>query len=450
MKHTKLISILAAALMLTACTDNTPPESDTESTAPIVEPVESSVPDSTTAFSDPQTNQPAETAPGGVSLGNSYNELQSICTPINENDVYAEFEGSGLEYYSCAIPDFSEYYSFPDKIPEQVLYDMEHGAYPEMTPSQYYVRTQLPTIFDNCTMYCMVRASDESYENLIYDLWEVPVATGEPSKLLRIGSFPVRFNNVDYSSDYIVSLAGLNDKYIVYGTYYKTDDEYRAYLYNRSTGETSELALPENTISTFLLNDMLFIYSNYTVTVLNSEYYLPIIYKYNIPSGSMNVYKFNADLRSSSNSSLLVFDSDGQTFVENAWFGGWGFTPEENERYYYNSGSSVGVIIPTDESEVFGYKYLLGRQLNNDERQLFVKTSYKVYACSVSFSEGHYMGFILARYNILESSHFPLLYDKRGGQLMLVDPAEGLNNVCSDGRWMYYYGYEKIVAVLCE
>ena len=33
---------------------------------------------------------------------------------------------------------------------------------------------------------------------------------------------------------------------------------------------------------------------------------------------------------------------------------------------------------------------------------------------------------------------------------MLVDPAEGLNNVCSDGKWMYYYNFDKVVAVLCE
>ena len=448
MKHINIPLILSAVLMLTACSDNTSSISS-ETTVPYVEstPVQS---ESSNTAPIEQTKPPEETGgvSGGISITNGYNELQSLCMLINENDVYAEFEDSGLEYYSCVVPDFSEYYSYPDEIPEQILFDMEHGAYPEMTPAQYYVRTQLPTLFDNCSMYCMVRVSDEACENFIYDLWEVPVTTGVPNKLLRVGSFPVRFNNGDYSSDYLVNICGLNEKYITYSIYNKNDDEYRAYLYNRITDETSELELPENTISTFLLNDMVFIYSNYTVTVLNSEYYLPIIYKYNIPSGSMNVYKFNADLRSSSSSELLVFDSAGQTFVENTWFGVLSYKPEENERYFYDSGSSVGLIISTDKNELFGNKYILGRQLNNDERQLFVKTAYRVYVKSVSFSEGHYMGFVLDSRN--DDTYYSALYDKRGGRLMLVDPAEGLNNVCSDGRWMYYYNFDKVVAVLCE
>lgn len=446
MNHTKLISILTAALMLTACTDNAPPESDTASTVSIVEPVVSSAADSTTAFSLTQTNQPAETAPGGISLENSYNELQSICTPINENDVYADFENAGLEYYSCTMPDFSEYYSFPDDIPEQVLYDMEHGAYPEMTPAQYYVRKVSPIIFNNCNVYFMVSASDETCENKIYDVWEMPVSTGEPTKLFRIGIYPLTDSDDPYYSNFTASLKGVNDKYILYSTHNSSDNDSRTYIYNRNTGEITEL--PVNSVDSFLMNDMVFVNDFYPVTVLNSNYYLPIIYKYNIPSGVMNVYKFNAALLSSSNSTLLVYNSDGQTFVENEWFGEWNYTPKENERYIYDSGSSVGLIISTDESELFGHKYVLGRQLNNNEKQLFVKTPYRVYAKSVSFSEGHYMGLVLDNWN--DDTYYSALYDKRGGRLMLVDPAEGLNNVCSDGKWMYYYDYEKIVAVLCE
>lgn len=453
MKYAKISLILAAALSLAACSDSTSSSSSetaapvTSSSAPVAqtEPVQT---ESSVSVPIEQTDIPEGSGglPGGISIENSYSELKSLCTLLEEDDVYAEFEDSGLEYYSRDMPDFSAYYSIPDELPETLQTYIASGGYPDVTPAQFYAGVE-SYIYDNCNIYCLVKASDETFENMIFDIWQVPISGGEPTKLSHIETIP-NTGDVDPFFYTYYRLIGANEKYILYDSFSNpyTDMGYHSFVYCRETDETIEL--PEECFHTFLMGSAIYYYGTYTITVLGSDYSLPIIYKYYIPTGAVSVHKFNADLLYYPNSSLLVYSGEDGIILEDSLGNEWRYTPNQEERYFI-TGSNIAIAVPTDENEVLGNKHIIGRQLN-EIRQEFVKTAYNVYPRDVSFSDGHFMGFILTRYTGDDNENYQILYDKRGNRLMQIDFAEDANSVCSDGKWMYYYGGKKVAAINCE
>lgn len=443
MKHIKPVFIIFALLTLSACTDSTSSDSTVSSVETLDAPPVTS-PETTTAA------EPSDApTPGGISIENSYNELQSVCTPMNSGDIYADFSDCGLEYFTLDRPDFSNYYNIPAELPSKVQQSIADGTAEPATPEQFYMRTVRAAYLNGC-VYFVVQSADSTAKNLIIDLWEVPYPSEEPRIIHHFDEMPVNAES-EWAFDLRVVVHGLSERYILYSAFSNSFSVSQNYVLNRSTGEVT--ALPENCSYPWLLGDDVYFYDNYPVTVLDSDYAIPVIYKYSLSTGKQSVFKFDATPLFVNSPCFAYQDTNQSNTIHllNADGVIADYTPVENEMYYLN-GCSIAVSELTATSEIFGSKIILGRRFN-DIKQDFVMVDYKYRVSDVSFSDNHFMGFTLSEH--LGSDGFnrrAFLYDKHGQRLMEVTPAEGSSYTYSDGSWIYYSDFDetKFVAVLCE